>query len=498
MPYISTNQNHQVLKTIKKQRDTSFLEVDKLIDKINKLKFPIDVKKSQFNLLNNSSISLELKTPQKDIMPEKNRNSMELLQKKKVKLQKNKLTNKKKSTPKISNPIKTVQRSNIPVRKIISKTPAMEIADSINLSAKFPNPVQLNNRRTKFQNQIKFDKLNLAQKNIKEALQSVSKTSKSLIKTKTVEKRVNTSLNRNPSRLSLNLKQRSKSPVITFVNKLKSVAPVKAISKTPRKVFNQNKEIFPNPLNKSKEQQIKCPLLKEAQLASKEKRLAHRCRLAIKEGHSNNLHENKELLSLVLKALDDKIPWTEIQKILRDIGSPAIIGKNCFLLEIKYNSKISVLITVRTKNLQDLKYKLKHLLRLHGAHYETVINDFKSSALIEALASYRTQIKFADFEKKLAKDAIDCKANFIEIIDYETGAVNFKCDASALPDVTQALEQRDYKILYSDYGFQPKEKKYITAEEFENYMKFIRTLRSYEDIDKIYDNCRNKCNLTNN
>lgn len=481
-----------------------------MIKKIDKYKFPINGEslllsvenkklKTGDKFLEESNQTLQLEPPVKMVKSNKGTNNVEILPQKKPILRKlkSKLTNAKlkKSNIQTTNIVKSIRPTNSATRKMkmTLKSPAMGILDHISPVTKFSNLAQESNRRTK----SKSENLNLAQKVIKKAFQSASKPSKASVKVKNVDKpSSNFKLKRNSSTLGMSEKVGTRRPVVSFVNKMKCVAPVKVVSKTPRKVFNQDKEIFPNPTATAKAQQIKGSLVKETRMASKEKRLAHRCRLAVQEGQSNNLHQNKQLLSLVLRALDEKISWPKIQKILRDTGSPPIIGKNCFLLQMKYKSKISVLVTVRTKNIQDLKTKLKQVMKMHGVQYDTVLDDFKNSVLIEALASYRTQIKFPDFEKKLSKDAIDCKANFIEIIDYETGAVNFKCNASDLPSVTEALEQRDYKILYSDYGFQPKDKKYLATAEHENYQKFIRALRSFKDIDKIYDNCRNKNNLT--
>lgn len=229
-------------------------------------------------------------------------------------------------------------------------------------------------------------------------------------------------------------------------------------------------------------------------LLTRSKRLTLEFREAIKHGKSPYPHENPQLLASILKAIDENIAWPNIQKILRDCcsGLSLIVGRNCHLLQLKYQRKISLLLAVHTKNLPELKSRLKPLLKSFNTQWEIVIDDFAWNVVIQALASYRTLNKFTEFEKRLAQDAIDCRANYIEIVDYSTGHVYFKCEPWSLPEVVQALEQREYKIFYSDYGFRAREEKTLSKEEYERYKKFIRTLATFRNIDKIYDNCANK------
>ena len=72
---------------------------------------------------------------------------------------------------------------------------------------------------------------------------------------------------------------------------------------------------------------------------------------------------------------------------------------------------------------KELSYRT---LDKYQATYDNVLQHFNCNCKIEALAPYGTAQQFADFEMNLAKDAVDCRVNAIEINDYETGAVTFQ------------------------------------------------------------------------
>uniref|UniRef100_A0A1A9ZXV5 TACO1/YebC-like second and third domain-containing protein n=1 Tax=Glossina pallidipes TaxID=7398 RepID=A0A1A9ZXV5_GLOPL len=284
---------------------------------------------------------------------------------------------------------------------------------------------------------------------------------------------------------SLILTSRSRNTVTKMKNENKPSCSIK--TKSGAQLLNRDKTTFEVPTKNSnfKNQVSLPPAVPEA---TDEVRLAHRLRLAIQEGRSKNIRENEQLRTVVLRALDQHIPWPTIEAMLQDCGSPQRITTNCFILQIRFQGKVDLICSVRTKNIMAFKRKILSILKSHGAIFSSVMHNFSHCCVVEALASYRTPIQFSDFERTLAKDAMECHATSVEIVDYETGAVNLKCHPMQLPDVSIALEQRNYKIISTDYGFRPRERVQLDQKEHRRYNRLLSNLRKYPEIECIYDN----------
>ncbi|KAI9580067.1 hypothetical protein GQX74_000855 [Glossina fuscipes] len=283
---------------------------------------------------------------------------------------------------------------------------------------------------------------------------------------------------------SLVLTSLSRNNVTKMKNKSKPSCSMK--TKSGAQLLNPDKTMFEVPTRSSNFKKLSLsPAVPEA---TDEVRLAHRLRLAIHEGGSKNVRENEQLRTVVLRALDQHIPWPTIEAMLQDCGSPQRITTNCFILQICFQRKVDLICSVRTKNIMAFKKKILSVLKSNGAIFSSVMHNFNHCCVVEALASYRTPIQFSDFERTLAKDALECHATSVEIIDYETGAVNLKCHPMQLPDVSVALEQRNYKIISTDYGFRPRERVQLDEKEHRRYNRLLSSLRKYPEIEGIYDN----------
>uniref|UniRef100_A0A1A9VEZ0 TACO1/YebC-like second and third domain-containing protein n=1 Tax=Glossina austeni TaxID=7395 RepID=A0A1A9VEZ0_GLOAU len=286
------------------------------------------------------------------------------------------------------------------------------------------------------------------------------------------------------SRDSPILTSRSRNTVTKIKNENKPSCSIKI--KSGAQLLNREKTTFEVPIRNSNFKSLSLsPAVPEA---TDEVRLAHRLRLAIQEGRSKNIRENEQLRTVVLRAIDQDTPWPTIEAMLQDFGSQQRITTNCFILQICFQRKIDLICSVRTKNIMAFKRKILSILKSHDATFSSVMHNFSHCCVVEALASYRTPIQFSDFERTLAKDAMECHATSVEIVDYETGAVNLKCHPMQLPDVSVALEQRNYKIISTDYGFRPRELVQLDHKERRRYNRLLSSLRKNPEIEVIYDN----------
>lgn len=220
-----------------------------------------------------------------------------------------------------------------------------------------------------------------------------------------------------------------------------------------------------------------------------EYRIANKLRLAVKEGQSRKPWENINLRQLVVKALNKGIAWKSIESILNECKIRQKMKENCHLLEICYRAKVFLIVNVSTTNLVKFKKLLtKTILHKHKGQYDNVIKYFNCKSKIEALAPFGTTRDFAEFERKLAKDAVDCLGLGVQIHDYETGAVTFQTDPLALVALADKLQQKSYKLLYLDYDFEAFKKVKLERVEYREYLKFLSDLKKYPEVQYYDDN----------
>lgn len=216
-------------------------------------------------------------------------------------------------------------------------------------------------------------------------------------------------------------------------------------------------------------------------------RLAHKLRLAIYEGNSANLRQNRFLKTAVRRVTEQGLSMNEAEQIIKTYADTRTTLHRQ-LLQIRCNRKIFLICTLRSVLSAELKSRLLPLMRNYNASFVHVMHNFFSNATIEAIISLQTSLDFSDLEGSIARDAIACKAQSIEMVDYETGAVNFKCDPSELETVLKAVSAKGYTVLHTEYGFKAKRCIKLDEREREEYKRFRAKLSKAHDFDKFFDN----------
>uniref|UniRef100_W8C4H7 TACO1/YebC-like second and third domain-containing protein n=1 Tax=Ceratitis capitata TaxID=7213 RepID=W8C4H7_CERCA len=216
-------------------------------------------------------------------------------------------------------------------------------------------------------------------------------------------------------------------------------------------------------------------------------RLAHKLRLAVYEGNSTNPRQNRFLKTAIRRVREQGLSLHAAQQIINNYGDTRN-SQHRQILQIRYNRRVFLICTLRTANVVELKSRLMPLIRAYNASFVNVIHNFHSSATIEAIISLQTSLDFSNLEGSIARDAHACKAQECEMVDYETGAVNFKCEPSEMDAVLKRVRAKGYTVLHTEYSFKPK--KFIKLEESENekYKKFRTKLMKTQDFDVIFDN----------
>ncbi|XP_054726721.1 uncharacterized protein LOC129236387 [Anastrepha obliqua] len=219
-------------------------------------------------------------------------------------------------------------------------------------------------------------------------------------------------------------------------------------------------------------------------------RLAHKLRLAVFEGNSPNPRHNKKLKLAIRRVTEQGLSMDMVQQIInRFAETREMLHRQ--ILQIRYNRKIFLICILRSGDSMELKGSLMPLMRTHNASFVHVMHNFYSSAVIEAIISFQTSLDFSDLEGSIARDATACKAQAIEIVDYETGAVNFKCEPSEMDAVLKAVISKGYKVLNTEYSFQAKQLIMLDEREQKEYRRFRAKLMKAHDFDMIFDNVAN-------
>ncbi|XP_011184932.1 uncharacterized protein LOC105213656 [Zeugodacus cucurbitae] len=236
------------------------------------------------------------------------------------------------------------------------------------------------------------------------------------------------------------------------------------------------------------------PLVRSVPLAPLHCRLAHKLRLAIYEGNSANPRENTFLKTAIRRVTEQGLSANEAQQIINTYADTrSTLHRQ--LLQIRCNRKIFLICTLRSVISGELRSRLLPLLRNYNASYVHIMHNFFSNAIIEAIISLQTSLDFSDLEGSIARDAYACKAQSIEMVDYETGAVNFKCEPSELETVLKAVTDKGYTVLHTDYSFKAKRYIKLNEREREEYKKFRAKLSKINDFDMFFDNVAGEKNV---
>ncbi|XP_067614399.1 probable transcriptional regulatory protein TTE1135 [Eurosta solidaginis] len=216
-------------------------------------------------------------------------------------------------------------------------------------------------------------------------------------------------------------------------------------------------------------------------------RLAHKLRLAVYEGDSSDPRKNRKLKMAIRRVSEQGLTMDKIESIINRYAETRD-SPYCQIIQIRYNRKIFIICTLRTGSSMELKARLMALMRRNNANFVHVLHNFYSIANIEAIISYQTSLNFCDLECSIARDGAACKAKTIEMIDYETGAVNFKCKPNEMDEVPKAVIAKGYRVLHTELCFRPKQLIKLNDRELEDYRKFRARLEKLHNFDMIVDN----------
>ncbi|XP_037951619.1 uncharacterized protein LOC119688747 [Teleopsis dalmanni] len=217
------------------------------------------------------------------------------------------------------------------------------------------------------------------------------------------------------------------------------------------------------------------------------RRLAHRLRLAVFEGGSDDPDENAVLKEAIRAAIRKGMKATKISKVIENLNK-SLNPSRTHIVQLRLGLKVCAIITANCSSMQKLTSILQPLLKRHKATFDNVLPFFNYENNIEAITYDKIERNSDDLAKKLINDGLACNAYAVRVVDYETGAVSFKSNTVQLSSTCESLKNIGYQILHLYCSFAAKAQVRLNDRENERYFKFLTKLLEIPEVLKVTDN----------
>ncbi|KAM8716407.1 hypothetical protein ACLKA7_003306 [Drosophila subpalustris] len=213
-------------------------------------------------------------------------------------------------------------------------------------------------------------------------------------------------------------------------------------------------------------------------------KLARQIRLAVQEGKSADPAINSLLRAEMDNALKRNMPIGTIQNTIKKCqGNKAQLKKH--RLDIRFRRNVYMICSIYTDNLPGIKMDATAMIKKSGGVLVDVGHMFEDFGLIETRCETSNK---DNLEEKATEDAIQFGAEEVEVVDAESGLVNFICTPAHLIGLTKTLSQNGYSIENSEHMFTPNNLIQLSAEDQKAYNIFLQKLRDVQGMEDIYDN----------
>lgn len=159
-------------------------------------------------------------------------------------------------------------------------------------------------------------------------------------------------------------------------------------------------------------------------------------------------------------------------------------------IDIKTLNKVFVIVELVTDNAAKVKMDINTIVRKHK-QLSTSLAEIKhlfEEIGIVVVTSKGNFSNSSEFEDKLTEDAIECEAQEVEDIDFESKTATFICKPIEIERVKRKLLNMDYIIEEAQHIFIPNQHVQLTSDEQQAYDNMIQKLKSIEGVENIFDN----------
>jgi transcriptional/translational regulatory protein YebC/TACO1 len=196
------------------------------------------------------------------------------------------------------------------------------------------------------------------------------------------------------------------------------------------------------------------------------------------------------LKNVIEEAKSRNMPLATINSTIKKFSSQQTLQLKRYFMEMKFLSKIFVISEFYTENLINLKSSLNIVYRKEPkSAIANVKHFFDEHGIIQVALPEKHDVKnSSEFEEKLTEDAIECEAQEVVEINFETKSALVICDPEHIERVKTSFLKLDYVLENSQHVFIPQNTIELSADERKLYDSFLKRLTQIEGFENFFDN----------
>lgn len=229
--------------------------------------------------------------------------------------------------------------------------------------------------------------------------------------------------------------------------------------------------------------------LKDGQKAKVNEKFSRMVRIAIQDGGGvTNPALNSYLRTAMDQAAKLNVPLATLNNQIKKYNANDAQLKRYFL-EIKTMNRIFLICEVYTENFAGLKQTVNTAMRKAG---QTSFADVKH--IFDEVGYVRVSLdetfsNASEFEDRVTEHAIECDAQEVEDIDFETKSATFICRPIEIEKVKRILLNLGYIVDIAEHIFIPQSTiQQVSEAEKKTYESLKQKLSQIDGYENLYDN----------
>jgi translational activator of cytochrome c oxidase 1 len=198
---------------------------------------------------------------------------------------------------------------------------------------------------------------------------------------------------------------------------------------------------------------------------------------------------NSYLRTVIDQALSKNMPMATIEKNIKKYNSAeAKLTRHFF--EIKTLGKVFVICEVYTENLAGLKQLVNVVVRktANNTALADLRHSFEEIGYVQVTAANCQAANASEFEDFLTEHAIECDAQEVENIDFDSKSATFICRPIDIEKVKRSLLNLKYIVDDSQHIFVPTSVLKLNENEAKVYEGLKVRLSQLDGYENIFDN----------
>lgn len=218
-------------------------------------------------------------------------------------------------------------------------------------------------------------------------------------------------------------------------------------------------------------------------------RLSRQIRIAIQEGGgSTNPVLNSYLKTVIDQATKLNMPMATINNQIKKFN-PSDVQMRRYFLEIKSIGRLFLICEVCTDNIAGLKQFMYTVMRKAGqTTFGDVKHFFEEMGTVHVTKSDGNYKDAEDFENQLTEHALECDAQEVEVVDFNSKSAVFICKPMELERIKRSLLSMGYSVESADHIFVPVNSYKLTEAEKKTYDYLHKKLLELDGVENLYSN----------